>query len=339
MNDTKNDIMHPHDLLVRNIFGDADLTADLIRNHLPPDLTSNLDLNRLRREAVESINPGLSELLGDLRFSGKFKGTGQELRVFVFLEHQSRPDRFMSFRLLEYVFAAYRQHLSNSRGKGKPATFPYPLAIVLHHGKKPWKSVTPMRELIDIGPGAPKEILDFPIFLIDLPRIEPEQLKGNPVVCAALDILQSASTGRLSERAKDIFNRLRSQRKDRRLKRWAHALGTYYVCIQERIQAKHDDVTDILQPVLGKQEAMKMGITIAEGYRLEGEAKGKAEGKAEGEAEGTAKTIIAFLEARFGTVPAGLRKKVTLMRGSKKLERAIKACATCESLKAFEKTL
>jgi hypothetical protein len=104
MNGAQNGVPHPHDLLVRNILGDADLAAEFFRHYLPPELVANLDLDDLRREAAESIAPGLSELLCDLRFSGKFKDGGRDLRVFLFLEHQSRPDRLMAFRFLEYVW-------------------------------------------------------------------------------------------------------------------------------------------------------------------------------------------------------------------------------------------
>ncbi|MDR1612422.1 MAG: Rpn family recombination-promoting nuclease/putative transposase, partial [Planctomycetota bacterium] len=101
---------HPHDLLVRSMLADADLAADLLRNYLDPDLTALLDLDRLARESPVAVDESLAETRGDLRYSLPFKGSGRQLRVFVFVEHQSTPDRFMSLRLLEYVCKAYRQH-------------------------------------------------------------------------------------------------------------------------------------------------------------------------------------------------------------------------------------
>jgi hypothetical protein len=323
--------MHPHDLLVRNVLGDAELAADLFRHYLPLDLVANLDLSQLRRETVESIDPGLSELLCDLRFSGKFRDGGRDLRVFLFLEHQSRPDRFISFRLLEYVCAAYRAHLATFGKKGESATFPYPLAVVLHHGRRPWKKVAPMSELIDVGEGVPKDILSFPVFLVDLARIPGDRLRGHPAVCAVLEILQSASMGLLPERAGGIFGRLRSLRGDRRLKDWAYSLGKYYASVQGRIKGTVDDLTDILHAALGKREAKKMGLTIADELRLEGRAEGRAEGKAE--------SILAVLEVRFGPVPAGIKKRVESMRNAKQLEKALRLCAISENPKAFEKAL
>jgi hypothetical protein len=82
-------------------------------------------------------------------------------------------------------------------------------------------------------------------------------------------------------------------------------------------------LTQSRHAVLGKREARKMGLTIADELRLEGKAE----------------SILIVLEARFGAVPAGLRKKVESIREAKRLEKALKLCAASETLKAFEKAL
>lgn len=326
----KEGLPHPHDLLVRNILGEPDLAADLFKNYLPDEWVSELDFDSLKRESTESINRTLSELLGDLRYSAKFKGTGRELNVFIFLEHQSQPDRFMSFRLLEYICAAYRQHLHDA-GKRKAVTFPFPLAVVLHHGKTPWKKVLPMRELIDCKPGVSRDFLQPPVCLIDLAQIPSDQLHGHPMICALLDSLQSASTGRLPERATSIFGRLRGIRKESRLKSWSMALATYYASIQGRVQEDIDDLIHVLKSLYSAKEAEKMAGTIADELRLEGKAEGKVEGKVE--------SIIFILESRFGVVPSSLKKKLTGMNDLKRIEKAMSLAMSSQDLKAFQKAL
>ncbi|MDR1533941.1 MAG: Rpn family recombination-promoting nuclease/putative transposase, partial [Planctomycetota bacterium] len=69
-------------------------------------------------------------------------------------------------------------------GARKP--FPYPLAVVLYHGKNPWSGPLKMSELIEGTPGLPGEILDFPIFLIDLAKIPPGEIRGCPALRALL---------------------------------------------------------------------------------------------------------------------------------------------------------
>ncbi len=86
-----------------------------------------------------------------------------------------------------------------------------------------------------------------------------------------------------------------------------------------------------------------MATTVLEVIQREGMAKGKAEGIAEGMAKGMAKgkigTVIAFLETRFGEVPAGIQKKLTNLQDDSRIEKIIKLAATCQSLKEFQKAL
>lgn len=330
----KAELPHPHDLLVRNVLKEPDLAADLFKNYLAEEWVSAVDFDSMEYEPNESVNENLAELLSDLRFSAKFRGSGRELKVFVFFEHQSRPDPLMSFRLLEYVLAAYREYAAARAGR-KGILFPYPLAVVLHHGRRPWKRVVPMRELIAVAPGVESDILRFPICLIDLALIPPDGLRGHPMVCALLDSLQSASTGRLPDRIRGIFRRLRAVKSKRRLRAWTIALATYYASIQSRFHDNVDDVADALKELYAAREAKNMGITIAESLRREGRAEGRAEGRTEGKIE----SILVFIESRFGQVPPGLAKKLQAIRDPKRLEKALKLVGTCQDLKEFEKAL
>ncbi len=293
-----------------------------------------MDFDSLKGESTETVDRDLSELRADLRYSAKFKGTDEELEVFVFLEHQSRPDRFMAFRLLEYICAAYRQHLS-AAGERKETTIPPPLTVVLHHGKAPWKKVLTMRELFSSQHDIWMDTLKFPICLIDLARIPPEQLHGHPAVCALLDILQSASAEQLEERLPEILGRLKNVREEDKLKAWSMALSIYFITVQGRTEKSIDILRQSLTGLHGAREAEKMTVTIAQSWIAEG----KAEGRAEGEVTGQAKSVIKFLHSRFGEVPTSVQRKIMNLRDTSRIEEMIELAATCQSLKEFQKTL
>ncbi|MDR1744288.1 MAG: Rpn family recombination-promoting nuclease/putative transposase, partial [Planctomycetota bacterium] len=70
----KSDAPHPHDLLVRNVLADADIAADLLRNYLAAEWASALEWDSLKREPGETVAPNLSKLVGDLRYSARFRG-------------------------------------------------------------------------------------------------------------------------------------------------------------------------------------------------------------------------------------------------------------------------
>ena len=328
------DISHPHDRVVKTFLSELDLASSLFKNYLADEWVDLVDFDSLKGESTETVDRDLSELRADLRYSARFKGTDEELKVFFFLEHQSRPDRFMSFRLLRYVCAAYQQHLE-AVGEKKDTTFPFPLAVVLHHGKSPWKKVLPMRELIDVKPGMAMDILQLPICLIDLARIPGDQLRGHPAVCALLDSLQSASAGRFPERAAEIFRRLQNVRREGRLKSWSTALATYYLAVQGKVQRNFDTLCQALKTLYSVREAEQMTITFAQSWIQEGIAIGKTEGVAQGQAQST----VMVLESRFGEVPTRVQKKLMNLRDANRLGEMLKLAATCQSLKEFQKAL
>lgn len=84
------EISHPHDLLVRTVLADPDIAGDLFRNYPDPAIAETIDFDSLKREGADTVSSGLSKLVGDLRYSAKFKDSADKLDVFVFLEHQSQ---------------------------------------------------------------------------------------------------------------------------------------------------------------------------------------------------------------------------------------------------------
>ena len=65
----------------------------------------------------------------------------------------------------------------------------------------------------------------------------------------------------------------------------------------------------------------------------------KQEGREEGREEGCAKTIVAFLEARFGLVPESISDAVRAINDLEVLNHLTKIAAKCESLAEFENAL
>ncbi len=176
---TELELAHPHDLLVRHFLVEPDLTADLLTHYVDPKIVDLLDLDGLRCESPVNIDKNLDELIGDLRFSTTFKQSDKPTDVFVFFEHQSKQDRMIPFRLLEYIVKSYRKHLNAGDGV---KSFPYPIAVVLYHGTRPWSTLPSMADLIDSVPGVDTNILNIPIHLIDLATIPLDKLKGHPAV-------------------------------------------------------------------------------------------------------------------------------------------------------------
>ena len=169
---TSIDLAHPHDHLVRRFLIDTELMTDLLIHYPQKDVDRKairlLDLKHLECKSPVAIDKNLVEGRGDLRFATTFKGRKRQSNVFLLLEHQSAIDYDFRFRGLDYIVQEYHEFRRETKGKKK---FPYPVVVVLYHGKTSWKHMPTMDEMIDIVPGAKTGLLDYQLILIDLANI------------------------------------------------------------------------------------------------------------------------------------------------------------------------
>jgi predicted transposase YdaD len=340
-------LAHPHDRLAKHFLANVDLAADFLRNYVDREVVDKLDLDWLQCESPVKVDSELVEGIGDLRFSAGFKGSGRGLEVFIFLEHQSSPDPFIGFRMLKYIVSSYQEF---AQGKGKAAggggIFPYPLAVVLYHGESPWSGPLKMRELIKRHAGLPGEVLDFPVFLVDLAKIPPGEIRGVPAMRALLTALRAASKRELGKSMGVVLQAAAEEREEFRRKDWLRALLRYYLVLEK----PHEGLKAIagtLGGIMDRKEAEEMTASLAEELILQGRVEGRAEGRVEGRAkgrvegrvEGEAKGIILVLKTRFNSVPERIEKRVRACSSPEQLETWIRLAASCQSLEEFGRNI
>jgi hypothetical protein len=319
---TKHEIAHPHDLLTRSILADPELAASLLTHYVESETVELLDLTQLRCESPVDVDKNLVEVIGDLRFSTVLKNTEQQSNVFVFLEHQSSRDDLMSFRALRQVVKAFQQYIDTAEQKGKlPKSFPFPIVVILYHGKRPWGKLKKMCDLIDSVPEFARNILDFPIFLIDLSRIQPEQLKGHPALQALLETLQLASEGKLEAGFDRVTNRLSAVRSDPRAAGWMGALVTYAISL---CRIGQEIIYKSFLKILNEEEAKKMATSTMQEIEARGEVKGEKN------------AILRFLGGRFGNVPKTITDTVNSYSDLTALQSLSVLAGSCKSLDEFK---
>jgi predicted transposase/invertase (TIGR01784 family) len=168
---------------------DPRVARDFLNAWLPHDLRSRIDFERFEMQPRSYINDVRQESEVDVLF--KTAIDDKEAYVYLLLEHQSKPDPLMPFRLLKYLCNIMDDHLKTHKTKKLPLIYP----LVVYHGKRKYPFSTDLKELID----APKELIDRfflkPFQLIDLGCIEDETLK------------QHAWAGAMEFALKHIFSR------------------------------------------------------------------------------------------------------------------------------------
>jgi predicted transposase YdaD len=330
---TKHELAHPHDLLTRSILADPELAASLLTHYVESKTVELLDLDRLRCESPVNVDKNLVEVIGDLQFSTVFKNTEQQSNVFVFREHQSTRDDMMSFRALKQVVKAFQQYIDTAEQKGgQPKSLPFPIVVVLYHGKRPWGKLKRMCDMIDNVSAFAGNVLDFPLFLIDLSRIPPEQLKGHPALQALLELLQLASEGRLEAGFDRVTNRLSAVRSDPRAPGWMGAFVTYAISL---CRIGQEIILKSFLKILNEEEARKMATSTMQEIETRGEVRGEARGKIEGKKE----TILDILEVRFGKVPKAISNTVNSYSDLTALQSLSVFAKTCVSLDEFKESL
>lgn len=92
-----------------NLLRHPDTARDFIDIHLPASLRKLCDLTTLKLEPNSFIDEDLRQYYSDLLWSVKTQeGVGY---IYVVIEHQSKPEELMSFRMMRYSIAAMQNHL------------------------------------------------------------------------------------------------------------------------------------------------------------------------------------------------------------------------------------
>lgn len=177
MKKNKEAVTNPHDQFFKTAMKDKRVAREFLMRHLPKDLNNQVDFDNLALQPGSFINDIRKESAVDVLF----KTTIEDKEVFIYLlvEHQSKPDELMPFRILKYTCNIMDEHLNKHKTalKKKSKKLPLIYPMVIYHAKTPYRYSTNINDLVD----APKEFVDQyflkPFQLIDLGEIEDEELK------------------------------------------------------------------------------------------------------------------------------------------------------------------
>ena len=165
---------NPHDALFRFAFSDPAHAEGQLRAVLPATLVAKMDFATLRLVPGTFVDESLAGRQSDLLFEVEIGG--RPALLYVLLEHQSKPDRWMAFRVLRYlvrVWDAFR--LADPKAKRLPPIVP----IIVAHTAGGWRATTRFEELIDLD-GALAELAPhvprFSYLVDDLTRASDSEL-------------------------------------------------------------------------------------------------------------------------------------------------------------------
>jgi predicted transposase YdaD len=166
---------HPHDMMVRAVLSDLAEATSFLQTHLPQEVSQALSWSTLKLLEGSFVDEHLRESEADILYEVQHVSGEASVWVYILLEHQSTPDRWMRFRLLKYCCRiwdlSFREYPDQ---RELPAIVP----LVFYQGERRWSYSSEFADLfaesVREWPGVPR----FSHGLIDQSGLQPDEVQG-----------------------------------------------------------------------------------------------------------------------------------------------------------------
>ena len=272
-------IHHEHDKIMKKILSNKKEAVKFINR------TVNLQ-NKVTPESIEIYNKEYITDSLEIRQADviyKLKNNN----IFFLIEHQSKVDYSIPYRILEYKTEILKYNVDKERMKQKDYKMPLIIAIVLYTGKESWKVKQEFLQVQEECSTYLKEKLGISSFYIleDINKIsEEELLKSNNFLEKIFLLEKSKSKEDLKENFIKIIQKLKREEQEGKI-------------TKEDKEEFEEDIIKILVPKIGQEEIKeqieksregvegKMELAVTRMIARENQAirvKSKREGKIEG---------------------------------------------------------
>ena len=158
----------PHDSLFKKALTHPQAAKEFLDTYLPLKIRKLVDTSTAKLEKDTFIDEDLKASYTDVLFSVKIDK--QDGFIYTLAEHQSKPERFMSFRLLKYMVRI----LDHYKAQNPKAThLPLILPMIVYNGKQKYNIPTSIWELF-LNPKIAKEVMAGDYELVDLTGVPDE---------------------------------------------------------------------------------------------------------------------------------------------------------------------
>lgn len=298
----------PHDALFKATFEQPAKAAELLRSFLDPALSARIDWSTLVLESGSLVDAELHSQHTDLLFTARLDG--REIHIYLRLEHQSRPDRWIGLWLLRYIVGLWVRHVDRHRDA---RLLPPVLPVVVHHDDKAWAIAPQLSAVVDCPadlPGLAAFVPDFRFVLVDLATIDSDTLRtsgGSAATRMALLALKEARTAAdLKQLLLGWLTILNELEREYDGNRAIALVSRYLVATRGAEEFRRIDLE-----ALGIGKAASEAIMTYETYLLnQGIQRGIEQGREQGREQGQQALFLRMLHRKFADVPADIVRKV-----------------------------
>lgn len=273
-------LYQPHDKLVKKMLENKRVAIDLIKNTLPTKTLKKLDLATLQLTTESAVSEAWKKYRNDIVFHCKTKKK-KDTYIYILIEHQSTPDRFMPLRMQCYKYNLIGKYLHQ---KNPPKKIPNIIGIVLYHGETAYPYSTDVAACFEDRELALKDALE-PMVLIDLKKISEKELFDNVGDDTLLKFLLKYS------RTKDFIKKIRALMEQRPSifvslsTNQATFVFHYVLHVGKGTPSNAKMMKIAMNRIYGQPKADKI-FSLADYFREEGMQEGIQKGREEGIQEG-----------------------------------------------------
>ena len=348
----------------RKVFSDKSIFIELINSFVPDIGLQELKEEDLYLEDVIFKDPYFADREADLLYRINYKG--KDIFIYLLIEHQSKVDYLMAFRILGYMVKIWENYIAKYKDISHRKRFRLPpiIPIVFYDGKEEWTATLYFNEKIWDWINFKRFTPAFMYELIDVNNLSTEkvkELKNAVSVLLKLDSAKKEEALKIVEELRYIIENILPDREKNLLKNhinaylrvFAHKTG---IDVEKEGLTEREEVISMFERF---ERSLKAYIreekkkAIEEGKlegrlegrlegKLEGRLEGKLEGRLEGKLEGLREGIEFALEMRFSQDEVeNIKPYLSSMGISQlnKLKDILKKVDTIEELKEKIKTL
>ena len=169
-----------HDGLFRKTFGRAEVARAHFEAHLPAAVAAEIDWDSLELRPESYVSAELLQTQSDVLYRARLR-TGEELFLYVLLEHQRARDYAMALRLLVYMVRIWERWMRDNGAPTQERPLPFIVPMVLYNGLRRWPVSARFQDLL------PRSSLrdhvlaytpDFVYQILDLNQTPDEAFRG-----------------------------------------------------------------------------------------------------------------------------------------------------------------
>ena len=280
-----------HDEFIKRFLQGDTTSREFLETYLPEKFKTILDLNTIKVEQESFVDSSsLNKKMSDIVYSAK-TNDGKDALIFTLLEHQSKSDHWIAFRLWQYSL------LLLERYKDKKKKLPILIPIVIYNGKDRYNAPTSFWDLFQ-DPVLAKDAKDAKDAmgdhhqLINLKIMPDDEIGYDKYISFMLFLMKHIHDSDLPKMFKEAIKRCMNVINLDKASGYIHMkLGVCYISSKLPLDER-DEFEKIIRGSLPTNDGDNVMQSVLDSYVAEGIHIGKQEGKAEGKAEGKVENSI-----------------------------------------------